>query len=125
MERRLLCYLDPNAKIQNLHRRGCSSVGRLTDTLLAGVGQVVVARYIAPVAAVVPHHHCAVLAGQEVAVRLASVPVLIELTQRRDGIKTESHGGKQTTLNTAALTRGFPSDQRKSPSMVLSFSPIH
>lgn len=23
------------------------------------------------------------------------------------------------------LTRGFPSDQRKSPSMVLSFSPIH
>lgn len=27
--------------------------------------------------------------------------------------------------NYVRLTRGFPSDQRKSPSMVLSFSPIH
>lgn len=59
-------------------------LGELTDALLAGVGQVVVARYVAPVAAVVPHHHRTVLTGQEVAVRLASVPVLIELTRRED-----------------------------------------
>lgn len=56
-------------------------LSQLTDALLAGVGQVVVAGHIAPLAAVVPHHHCTVLTGQEVAVRLASVPVLIELKE--------------------------------------------
>lgn len=35
----------------------------LTDALLAGVGQVIVARHITPAAAVVPHHHRTVLTG--------------------------------------------------------------
>lgn len=40
---------------------------------------MVVARHVAPVAAIVPHHHRTVLAGQEVAVGLPFEPVLIEL----------------------------------------------
>lgn len=51
----------------------------LTDTLLAGVGQVVVARNVAPLAPIMPHHHCTVLPRQEVAVGLTFVPVLIKL----------------------------------------------
>lgn len=57
--------------------------GELTDALLAGVWQVVVARHIAPAAAIVPHHHRTVLARQEVAVGLPFVPVLVELTEEQ------------------------------------------
>lgn len=66
----------------------------LTETLLAGVGQVVVAGHVAPAAAVMPHHHCTVLAGEEVAVRLPAVPVLIEL-------KGEEAQRKEARLKTA------------------------
>jgi len=45
---------------------------------LAGVGQVVVAGYITPLSLIMPHHDHAVLSGQEVAVRLPRIPVLIE-----------------------------------------------
>lgn len=62
----------------------------LTDAPLAGVGQVVVARHVAPASAVVPNHDGAVLAGQEVAVGLTSVPVLIQLT----GTGRDHRGGK-------------------------------
>lgn len=54
--------------------------GELTDSLLAGVGQVIVTWYVTPMATIVPHHHCAVLTRQEVAVRLAPVPILIQLS---------------------------------------------
>lgn len=70
--------------IQCWNRGG--SGGELTGAFLAGVGQVVVTRHVAPAPAVVPHHHGTVLARQEVAVRLAFVPVLIEL---REESKTE------------------------------------
>lgn len=53
---------------------------KLTDALLAGVGQMVVAGHISPAAIVMPHHHSTVLAGKEVAVGLPFVPVLIQLT---------------------------------------------
>lgn len=56
-----------------------SSWPALTQPHLARVGQVVVAGYIAPLSLVMPHHDHAVLSGQEVAVRLPRVPVLIEL----------------------------------------------
>lgn len=59
----------------------------LTDTLLAGVGQVVVARHITPVATVMPHHHCTVLTRQEVAVRLAFVPVFIQLMGKKEDLR--------------------------------------
>lgn len=45
---------------------------------LAGVGQVVVAGHIAPLALVMPHHDHTVLPRQEVAVRLPRVPVFIK-----------------------------------------------
>lgn len=99
---------------------------------------MVVAGHVAPVAAVVPHHHRAVLAGQEVAVGLTRVPVLIELTESREELLIVSilddHRTHFKEFNLQQvdahklkfnLTSGFPSDQRKSPSMVLSFSPIH
>lgn len=79
---RLLGFLEQGRiKKNKVHFKS----GELTDSLLAGVGQMVVARHIAPAATVMPHHHRTVLTGQEVAVRLASVPVLIEL------IKTRTH----------------------------------
>lgn len=107
---------------------------------------MVVAGHVAPVAAVMPHHHRAVLAGQEVAVGLTRVPVLIELMESRadegenkeellivsilddhrmhfkDSMNLQQVDAHKLKFN---LTSGFPSDQRKSPSMVLSFSPIH
>lgn len=55
-------------------------VRQLTDALLAGVRQVVVAGHISPAAIVVPHHNCTVFARQEVAVGLPFVPVLVQLT---------------------------------------------
>lgn len=99
------------------------AVNRLTDALLAGVGQVVVARDVAPLAPVMPHHHCTVLPRQEVTVGLTFVPVLIELREETSSLQifwilNYECKGKD-------LTRGLPSDQRKSPSMVLSFRPIH
>lgn len=95
----------------------------LTDTLLAGVGQVVVAWNVAPLAPIMPHHHCTVLPRQEVAVRLTFVPVLIKLKEEMLSFQIFWIVNKVCTVKD--LTRGFPSDQRKSPSMVLSFRPIH
>lgn len=60
---------------------GVSDLGRWTTgggAFLAGVGQVIVAGYVAPAAVVVPNHHHTVLSRQEVAVGLPSVPVLIQ-----------------------------------------------
>lgn len=79
------CFVSGGDLKTRPEQRCISNTSGLTDALLAGVGQVVVARHVVPVAAVVPHHHCTVLAGQEVAVRLASVPVLIELTEKQEG----------------------------------------
>lgn len=95
----------------------------LTDTLLAGVGQVVVAWNVAPLAPIMPHHHCTVLPRQEVAVWLTFVPVLIKLKEEMLSFQIFWIVNKVCTVKD--LTRGFPSDQRKSPSMVLSFRPIH
>lgn len=55
------------------------SIHLLTGALLAGVGQVVVAGHVAPASVIVPHHHHTVFSGEKIAVRLPSVPVLIEL----------------------------------------------
>lgn len=63
--------------------RAALASGGLTHALLAGVGQVVVAGHVAPLAPVVPHHHRTVLPRQEVAVGLAFEPVLIELGEER------------------------------------------
>lgn len=86
---------------------------------------MVVAGDVAPAPGLVPHHHGAVLPRQEVAVRLALVPVLVELQEEETAgsVKAQEEAGPATGCE--RLTRGFPSDQRKSPSMVLSFSPIH
>ena len=62
----------------------------LTQPHLAGVGQVVVAGNITPLSLIVPHHNHAVLSGQEVAVWLPRVPVLIEL-----GGRGEDAGGSE------------------------------
>ena len=62
----------------------------LTQPHLAGVGQVVVAGNITPLSLIVPHHNHAVLSGQEVAVWLPRVPVLIEL-----GGRGEDGGGSE------------------------------
>lgn len=62
----------------------------LTQPHLAGVGQVVVAGNITPLSLIVPHHNHAVLSGQEVAVWLPRVPVLIEL-----GGQGEDAGGNE------------------------------
>lgn len=116
---------------------------------------MVVAWHIAPSAAIMPHHHRTVLPRQEVAVRLVFVPVLIELkaeetkenpaicylffhthqtkiikANKKDKLRKRNedvlkHKVKAVEGTAGKLTSGFPSDQRKSPSMVLSFSPIH
>lgn len=54
----------------------------LTGALLAGVGEVVVTGHIAPAPPVMPYHHHTVLSRQEVTVRLAPVPVLIQLAEK-------------------------------------------
>lgn len=77
----------------------------LTKPHLAGVGEVVVAGYVTPLALVMPHHDHTVLPGQEVAVRLPRVPVFIELGRGRRGggelkpykyqkVRPEETGGK-------------------------------
>jgi len=50
-----------------------------TCALLAGEGEVVVARDIVPLAVLMPDHHYAVLARREEAVRLVGPPVFILL----------------------------------------------
>lgn len=96
---------------------------------------MVVAGHVSPAATVVPHHYSTVLARKEVAVGLPFIPVLIQLTVKKKKNYKNGRELKTTTRETLKcllhsrswfiLTRGFPSDQRKSPSMVLSFSPIH
>lgn len=51
---------------------------------------MVVAGHIAPLSLIVPHHNHAVLSGQEVAVWLPWVPVLIELGGRREEVVRSS-----------------------------------
>lgn len=188
----LLCSFAPSfyRRLRSqIASRAPSPWPALTQPHLARVGQVVVAGHIAPLSLVMPHHDHAVLSGQEVAVRLSRVPVLIELgggdgggsealqsrslrgmdleelwrdrvmgTGREDrgaqgwggagrgkrhGKRKEPENGegglghwgwRQKCLEERprqregwreSLTRGTPSDHRKSPSMVLSLSPIH
>lgn len=51
----------------------------LTCAFLAGICQMIVAGNVTPATTIVPHHHHAVFTRQEVAVWLASVPVLVQL----------------------------------------------
>lgn len=62
--------------------RGGGRPARLTQPHFAGVGEVVVAGHVAPLAPIVPHDDHAVLPGEEVAVGLPGVPVLIELGEQ-------------------------------------------
>lgn len=50
---------------------------------------MVVARHITPAAAIVPNHHGTVLTRQEVAVRLAFVPVFIQLEETDESLLEE------------------------------------
>lgn len=59
--------------------RGGGGGARLTQPHFAGVGEVVVAGHVAPLAPVVPHDDHTVLPAEEVAVGLPVMPVLIEL----------------------------------------------
>lgn len=52
-----------------------------TCSFLAGEGQVVVAGYVVPLAALMPDHHHAVLPGLEEAVGLVRPPVVILLPE--------------------------------------------
>lgn len=54
---------------------------RLTCSLLAGEGQVVVAGHVVPLPPLVPDHHHAVLAVLEEAVRLVGPPVVVLLQE--------------------------------------------
>ena len=59
----------------------------LTGGFLAGVCQVIVAGHVAPASAIMPNHHHTVFTGQEVAVGLPPVPVLIKLYAQRQETK--------------------------------------
>lgn len=60
---------------------------------------MVVARHVAPVATIVPHHHRTVLAGQEVAVGLPFEPVLIELRIKKNEPLGHSYNRRESEFN--------------------------
>ena len=85
---------DNNIKVKDFTVKGVSSlIGKViyrmcpfrnerdvvTCALLAGVGEVVVARNVVPLAVLMPDHHYAVLARGEEAVGLVRPPVFILL----------------------------------------------